>query len=132
MLAGTSNQLEAAAVDNAGNLIWYYDYDSTLGIPDPIKLLPNGHMLANLSNATAQAPGVVREIDLAGNVINQFTAADLNNWLSAAGYNLTVYSIHHDFLTLPNGHLILLVNHYENFIDLPGYPGTQCPCWATR
>jgi len=122
---GASNQLVAVATDNAGNVIWYYDYDTSLGVPpQPIKLLPNGHLLLTLSGENSQAPGVVREIDLAGNLISQFTAADLSNWLSAAGYDLNVNSIHHDLLPLPNGHLILLVNHYQNFTNLTGYPGT--------
>ena len=123
LLPGTSSQVMAAAVNNAGNLIWYYDYNASLGIPQPIKLLPNGHMLLVLAPAQG-AGGTVQEIDLAGNLISQFTYTDLNNWLSAAGYNLVVNAIHHDFLPLPNGHLILLVNHYQNFTDLPGYPGT--------
>ncbi len=122
LAAGTSNQVEAAAVDNAGNLIWYYDYDSSLGIPFPIKLLPNGHMLITLG--TTIAGGTVQEIDLAGNLIRQITLADLNGWLYAAGYTPDITAIHHDFLTLPNGHLILLVYHSRNFTDLPGYPGT--------
>jgi hypothetical protein len=122
---GTSNQLMAVATDNGGNVIWYYDYNPALGIPQPIKLLPNGHMLLNLSvGGTSTNAGTVQEIDLAGNVINQFTAAELNTWLSNAGINLVVATIHHDFLPLPNGHLILIVNHTKNFTDLPGYPGT--------
>jgi hypothetical protein len=114
-------------VDNAGNLVWYYDYDASVGFPQPMKLLPNGHILMNLSQApagSATTDGLVQEIDLAGNVISQFTLADLNNWLSAAGSSLVANSIHHDFVPLPNGHLILLVNHYESFTNLPGYPGT--------
>jgi hypothetical protein len=124
---GTSNQVNVAAVDNAGNLIWYYDYDnSLLGLPEPIKLLPNGHILMNFGTTPGGVTvgGTVQEIDLAGNLINQFALADLNNWLSAAGYNLVANSIHHDFLPLPNGHLILLVNHYEECTALPGCVGS--------
>ncbi|MGC9994047.1 MAG: aryl-sulfate sulfotransferase [Terriglobia bacterium] len=120
---GANQQLQAVATDNGGNVIWYYDYPEGLGLPQPIKLLPNGHMLMNLGPPTL-AGGTVREIDLAGNIITNFTFADLNGWLSAAGYNLVVNGIHHDLLQLPNGHLLLLVNHYQNFTDLTGYPGT--------
>jgi len=122
---GTSNQLQIVASDEAGNLIWYYDYPSSLGVPQPVKLLPNGHMLINLSvGGVSSNPGTVQEIDLAGDIISQFTAAQLNTWLSNAGIDLTVATIHHDFLPLPNGHLILIVNHTKDFTDLPGYPGT--------
>jgi hypothetical protein len=128
LLSGTSNQVEVVAVDNGGNLIWYYDYNgSLLGLPEPVKLLPNGHMLMNFGTVNAQGvsiDGTVQEIDLAGNLISQFTLTDLNNWLSAAGFNLVANAIHHDLLPLPNGHLILIVNHSQNFTDLPGYPGT--------
>jgi arylsulfate sulfotransferase len=65
----------------------------------------------------------VREIDLAGNINRQFTVNDLNQWLSAAGYNLTVFSLNHDILPLPNGHLLLLGSDNQTFTDLPGYPG---------
>jgi hypothetical protein len=125
---GGSDQINVAAVDNAGNLIWYYDYDASLGLPQGIKLLPNGHMLMNLSldgsGGSLSALGLLQEIDLAGNVISQFSITDLNNWLSAAGYNLVAYGFHHDFAPLPNGHIIVLVNLYQNFTNLPGYPGT--------
>src|SRR5260370_10683411 len=47
---GNTNQLQALATDVAGNVIWYYHYDASLGIPQPIKLLPNGHMLLVLYN----------------------------------------------------------------------------------
>jgi hypothetical protein len=120
---GTSNQVQVAAVDNAGNLVWYYDYNLSLGDPEPITLLPNGHVLACLG--LPGTGGTVQEIDLGGNLVSQFTTTDLNNWLSAAGYNLVVNSIHHELLPLPNGHLILLVNHIINCTALSGCVGTQ-------
>ncbi len=46
---GTANQLMTLALDPAGNVIWYYDNDPALGLAQPIKLLPNGHMLAVFS-----------------------------------------------------------------------------------
>jgi hypothetical protein len=127
LLDGTTNQVMVTAVDNAGNLIWYYDYNSSIGAPNPIKLLPNGHMVMNLNGAPPNpgGPGVIQEVDLAGNVIYQFDTTDVTNWLSAAGYNLVVNVFHHDLLPLPNGHLILLVNHVVNCANLPGCVGTD-------
>ena len=52
----------------------------------------------------------MQEVDLGGNVIWQMTAAQLNQALAAAtcaGCNITVIGGHHDFVMLPNGHLIL-------------------------
>jgi len=113
---GNANQLLALATDPAGNVIWYYDYDPRLGIPQPIKLLPNGHMLLVLG-------GTVQEIDLAGNLINQFDYNELGQKLKAAGYNINVFSIDHDFVLLPNRHLLLIVSDTKTFTDLSGYPG---------
>jgi arylsulfate sulfotransferase len=127
LLTGDTNQVEPAVVDLAGNVIWYYDYDTaTLGNPFPIKPLSNGNMLVNLSPPGAGgtgASGVLREINLAGDIIWEFTTDDLNQELAAAGFSLTVTAIHHDVLVLPNGNLILLTNHTKDFTDLPGYPG---------
>jgi len=125
-LSPGNSQVQIAAVDNNGNLIWYYDVPAGF-VPEPIKLLPNGHILVNLNTTSTlgtNAVGDVREIDLAGNVVRDFTVDDLNHALTVAGFSLQVSSIHHDLVQLPNGHLILLVNRNKVFTDLPGYPGT--------
>ena len=119
---GNANQLLALATDPAGNVIWYYDYDPALGIPQPIKLLPNGHMLVVLY-LQGSPGGIVREVDLAGNVVNQFDYNALSQKLQNTGYNLQVFSIDHDFVLLPNGHLLLIISDTRTFTDLPGYPG---------
>jgi len=125
-----TSQVNVAAVDNAGNLIWYYDYNTSIGYPIPAKLLPNGHMLINFCAATPQMTtygGTVQEIDLAGNLIFQFNTTDLTNWLNAAGYTTVtpVASIHHDIVPLPNGHLIVVFNHDKECTSIPGCVGTQ-------
>ncbi|MFZ0732669.1 MAG: aryl-sulfate sulfotransferase [Candidatus Sulfotelmatobacter sp.] len=119
-----ADNLTIFSLDPSGNLIWYYDYDHSLGLAEPIKLLPNGHFLIVLYVGTSVPGGIVREIDLAGNTIHEFNVGKLNTWLSAAGYTWSANSIHHDFLYLPNGHLILLVNSNKDFTNLTGYPGT--------
>ncbi len=122
LTTGPTNQLLTLALDPSGNVIWYYDYDPALGIVQPIKLLPNGHMLV-LLYAPGNFGGTLREIDLAGNIVRQLTYNDLSQSLINAGYDLPVYSLDHDVLLLPNGHLVLLVSTYKVFHDLPGYPG---------
>ncbi len=119
---GTGSQLEALATDPAGNVVWYYDYDPALGTPQPIKLLPNGHMMMVLCPAGASG-GTLLEVDLAGNILRQFDYNALAQKLTAAGYNIQVYSIDHDFLWFPNGHVLLIVTDSRVFTDLPGYPG---------
>lgn len=126
----TGNPLQAVVTDLNGNVIWYYDIDpdgSTGALPFPIKLLPNGHFLINATPAGSGGtggPGVLLEIDLAGNIIRSMTSAELASRLVTAGFNLVPHAMHHDFLLLPNGHLIILVDHTKDFTDLPGYPGT--------
>jgi hypothetical protein len=114
------------AFDPAGNVIWYYHFDPSLGIAMPAKLLSNGNLLLMLNGNVAGGtnPGVIREIDLAGDTILQFSVANLNQRLTMAGYNLQIFSLNHDFVSLPNGHLLLIGSNIETFTDLPGYPGT--------
>ena len=124
LIAGDANQLRALAIDPVGNVIWYYDFDPSLGFPQPIKLLPNGDMLMVLYPSNGAPGGTVREVDLAGNIVRQFDLNDLSQKLRNAGYNLQVFSLDHDIVWLPDGHLLLLVTDSRVFEDLFGYPGT--------
>ena len=116
--------LRLVAVDPEGELIWYYDFDLTLGIAQPIKFLPNGHFLANLPSNTSKPEGVVREFDLAGDTIREFTPQQVNRSLAAAGYRFSIVALHHDLVPLANGHLLLLGSIDKKFAHLPGYRGT--------
>jgi len=114
--------LEALFTDLKGNIIWYYDVGKG-NYPSPLKPIGNGDMLVVLFNARFDS-SVLEEIDLAGNVVRQITAAEINQGLKAAGYSFVVTHFHHDVALLPNGHWIVLVNVDKVFTDLPGYPGT--------
>jgi arylsulfate sulfotransferase len=102
--------------DLSGNVLW--SYNPARGLPNlqanPIKLLPNGHFLINFSSViTDGANSVLQEVDLTGTVIWQMTAAQLNSALAAAtcsGCNIIVLGTHHDFVQLPNGHLIVIAS----------------------
>ena len=124
--ANNSPQFTIEALDPAGNLIWYYDYDHSIGVAQPIKLLSNGHFLLSFFGgpSATQGGGTVREIDLDGTTIHEFTVNDLNKSLATSGAAWTAFSIHHDFVELPNGHLLLLVNSFKDFTDVQGFPGT--------
>lgn len=104
---------QAVVTDLAGNVLWVYNPTLPAGtLPNPIKLLPNGHFLVNFSSPSPDGKNsVLQEVDLSGTLIWQMTAADLNTALAAAtctGCNITVVGTHHDFVMLPNGHLIVL------------------------
>ena len=111
------------ALNNAGDVIWYYPYQTSRDSPFLTKLLPNGHMLIliPLVNPTSST---LREVDLAGNTIRELTLDQLSQKLQAAGYNIQLASIDHDVLVLPNGHWLFIVTDGRFFTDLPGYPGT--------
>ncbi|MGH9514435.1 MAG: aryl-sulfate sulfotransferase [Terriglobales bacterium] len=117
------NFLRVVALNPVGELIWYYDFDERLGTAQPIKLLPNGHFLLVLFGGTSGPGGLVREIDLAGKTIHEFTVNQLNDWLLKAGYTWKANAIHHDIEALPNGHLLVLVNTRKQFTNLPGHRG---------
>ena len=114
------NALTAVATDLAGNVIWYYDIGPGEW-PYPMKLMPNGHMLVNVSavtNSQGQIPpgsvNEIREIDLAGNVVYRITVAQLNQALANLGMQIGIESLHHDILILPDGDLIILFNFQES------------------
>ena len=104
--------------DLDGNVLWTYNSVPSDTLPNPIKLLPNGHFLINFSGVSVDGiDSVMREVDLTGAVIWQMTAADLNAALAVAtcsGCNITVIGTHHDFLMLPNGHLVLIAATQED------------------
>lgn len=111
----TQNLICTLATDLEGNVIWYYPLP-TGSDPNPVKLLPNGHMLI----VTAGAVNDVREVDLAGNMVNQITVAQV---MSIPALQNTVWEgFNHDVLPLPNGHLILLGSIQETVNNLPGVP----------
>lgn len=108
------------AVDLNGKLVWYYtwaDYNPRLSIGG-MQRLANGHFVAAFASQT-DAPltgvvdrdkGLVREFDLAGETVRQITVTELNQKLSARGFNLVLDQFHHHVEALPNGHWLILSN----------------------
>ncbi|HEY3928955.1 MAG TPA: aryl-sulfate sulfotransferase [Candidatus Koribacter sp.] len=130
-----TSYLQAYAIDLAGNVIWGYQYPDRLAgtIIDPVKLLPNGDMMFLIAvgnNAPALGPIpagesiLLRETDLAGVPVRQITIDDINNALTAAGVTWQIADVHHDFLTRPNGDIIVLANTFKSFSSLPGTSGS--------
>jgi arylsulfate sulfotransferase len=110
-----TGQFSTVVADLNGNVLWAYDPGSSIvagTVPNPIKLLPNGHFLIIYSGVDPDGENsVTQEVDLVGNVVWQMTSAQLNAALAAAtcaGCNITVIGVHHDFAVLPNGHIVFL------------------------
>lgn len=116
--------LSAVATDLAGNVVWYYALNG--GYVDPIKTLPNGHMLmltAGGVTSTGQTtgPSDIREIDLAGNIIYRVTVDQINQSLSSI-VPYQCQSLNHDVLKLPNGHYIAIATIIEPVNNVSGVP----------
>jgi len=116
-LLSTSNTgiVNVAVTDLGGNILWTYAPGPPVtpdAVPQPIKLMPNGHFLIGFdASGPDGSNSVIQEVDLTGQVFWQMTAAQLNQALAAAtctGCNITVVGTHHDFALLPNGHLVLI------------------------
>jgi arylsulfate sulfotransferase len=117
----STSQVQTTAFDLDGNLIWFADLQDGVHLDSsfPIKPLPNGNFLMVVIGDF----NGVREINLAGETISQFSVGDVNQALSQAGFQHVIASLHHDILPLANGHLILLANTSQSFTSLPGHPG---------
>jgi hypothetical protein len=124
----------SAVSDIEGNILWYYDNaadSSWKGYAFPIKPLPNGNMLAAITNLySAGVPqtipynSVLREVDLVGNPVRELYLADLNAALKAMGSDVQALCYSHDVLPLWNGHTILLVQQQKTVqLTLPPGPG---------
>ena len=114
LVYGSASVAPVAVTDLNGDVLWSYNPGPAFAglSANPIKLLPNGNFLINFSNSAVDGGGsVLQEVDLTGKLIWQMAASDLNKALAAAtcaGCNITVTGTHHDFVMLPNGHLIVL------------------------
>ncbi len=95
------------ALDNEGKVVWYYQATNR---PTAVIVLQNGDIAYNWGF------GHIVEIDLAGNVVRDFSYQDL-------GLN----AIHHDVYQMPNGHLLTLsseVRQIGGYTDDQGNPTT--------
>jgi hypothetical protein len=112
LVAGAPTIAPTVVTDLGGNILWSYNPGLPGLIANPIKLLSNGHFLIIFSGLNPDgANSVTQEVDLTGKVIWQMTAVDLNTALASAtcmGCNITVTGVHHDFVELSNGHLIVI------------------------
>jgi hypothetical protein len=116
MINVTTPSTPALFTDRDANPIWYYDMGPG-NFTVPFKLLPNGHILLDVTDLT------LREIDLAGNTIREMDIATLDEKMQAAGFNFAPAAYHHDFLPLANGHVIVLTNFTQPVNNPTGYTG---------
>lgn len=122
LLAAANSDVEGTtiAADLRGNLVWYYtspDQDDT----QFLRIKPGGNMLLT---AAARAPEdrlVLREVDLASNIVRETNSRRITEQLHALGQP-TISVVHHEARPLPNGHTLVLGSTERFYEDVQG-PG---------
>jgi arylsulfate sulfotransferase len=129
LLGVTGPAMNGVVTDLQGNVIWTLQPTLAAGqFFSPLKLLPNGHFLAVITNQAEGIGASIVEYDLAGTVISTFTSTQLSAALATAtctgcqGHNIG--GMHHDFALLPNGHMIVMVSETIPESGLTGQTGT--------
>lgn len=122
VLMSSEGSTPAIATDLSGKVVWNYDFDthSNSYHPIPIQPLPNGNLIIESATGAgiASCPdcaqfNTISEIDISGKVVWQLTNQQLQDELTAAGYNLTLGQMSHDAIGLPNGHIIVLSSNLK-------------------
>src|SRR5262249_43913145 len=120
-----SNVPNPLATDLNGRVVWYYDVSQsgfTRTYPGQ-SLAPGGTVLVLGVDRYAPKPGtldVLREIDLAGNVVRETNIDAVNSQLTPLGLN-PIFSFTHDVQRLPNGQTAV-IGSTERTIDINGTP----------
>jgi hypothetical protein len=97
-----------AAFDADGVPVWYYE---TPRPPSDFQRLPNGRIQVMLVDQRIQ------EIDLLGNVLEEWYAAKRGDGAEASGKPVDALSLHHEFETLPNGNIAALSTDRREVVD---------------
>jgi hypothetical protein len=125
LIRATSNVPNPLATDLQGRVVWYYD-TSNSGLTFTIagqSLVPGGTVLLIGIDPNTVIPGsrnILREIDLAGDVVRETSLAAVNAGLAALGHEV-IYSFTHDVQRLPNGQTAVIALT-ERTVDIDGTP----------
>ena len=96
-------------INQNGEVLWYYQNNSRISDFD---LLPNG----NISYVTQD--NKIIEIDFAGNIVNQWYAAQRPSGKDVDAIPVNTPTFHHDTSLLPNGNRLVLsteVREIDNY-----------------
>jgi hypothetical protein len=121
----TSNAPNPLATDLSGRVVWYYDVSQS-GLTHTYagqSLVPGGTVLLLGVDRYAPLPAtldVLREIDLAGNVVRETNTDAVNAQLNARGYH-PIYTFTHDVERLPNGDTAVIAPT-ERTVNVNGTP----------
>ena len=113
--ASASGQARPFATDQQGRIIWY--------LPSPAfltRVLPGGRFLVlaegDNSNNTIRRNELLRELDLAGNIVRETNASRVGEQLESHGIHSDcrkggkecLSAFHHEAIRLPNGHTLAM------------------------
>lgn len=103
-------------VDDHGRIVWRYESDSRIAGVDRFE---NGNVLFH------RADSRTLEVDLLGNIVNQWYAARNPELTSSNGVAIDVQTLHHQPHEMPNGNFLALTangrlvkNYYADAFDL--------------
>jgi hypothetical protein len=103
-------------VDDHGRIVWRYEADSRIAGVDQFE---DGNILFH------RADNRTLEVDLFGNVVNQWYAARNPEITSSAGVGIEVETLHHQPHEMPNGNFLALTanarmvkGYYDDAFDL--------------
>lgn len=110
------------ATDLAGRTLWYYALEDP-NEANAMLFYPGagGTFMMKVDVGDYQAR-ILREVDLAGNVVRETNVDAINAQLAAMGYSEPFTSFHHESLPLPNGDVAVLGSVERILVDVQG-PG---------
>ncbi len=106
--------LATTARDLSGNVIWYYyappgPNQNAPNLLRPVRAATCSMCLAMATNGEGYRWQILREADLAGNVVRQTSVFSLNLQLEARGDD-PITAIHHEAVRMPNGYTAVIGN----------------------
>jgi arylsulfate sulfotransferase len=105
------NAVNLLATDLLGRVQWYYDPLQSglvaIGLPGSSPVRNGTILLVGRDRYRSVGVNVLREVDLAGNVLRETNIDAVNAQLKAIGQD-RIYGFHHELLRLPNGNIATL------------------------
>jgi hypothetical protein len=110
------------ATDLAGNVVWYYDSVANNFPNYAVSLVPGGTVLMLGGNGVSGGWDTLREIDLAGDTVQQTNIYAINAELAALGVP-AIHAFSHDAVRLPNGDTAVIAG-VTQVLNVNGTPTT--------
>ena len=107
------------AKDLLGRTVWYYAHD--LNEAQLFYPVPGGTFLIRHDRGDLEGQ-IMREVDLAGNIVRETTVESINDQLAAMGHTDYFSSFHHEARKMANGYYALLGSNERILVDVQG-PG---------